>query len=81
MTASGDQEKLIFSMLAEIQSDIRRIRHDLQLLLDERQKPTMPASSPDRGDEADSFRDANSTSEDVLRYFRVQRGDEDLGSD
>ena len=55
MTASGDQEKLIFSMLAEIRSDIRQIRHDLQLLLDERQKPTMPASSPDRGDEADFF--------------------------
>ena len=52
MTASGDQEKLIFSMLAEIQSDIRQIRHDLQLLLDERQKSTMPASSGDRDEEA-----------------------------
>jgi hypothetical protein len=81
MTASGDQEKLIFSMLAEIQSDLRQIRHDLQLLLDERQKPTMPASSPDGGDEADSSRDANSTSEDVLRYFRVQPRRRDLGSD
>jgi hypothetical protein len=81
MTASGDQEKLIFSILAEIQSDIRQIRHDLQLLLDERQKSTMAASSGDRDDEADSLRDAKSTSEDVLRYFRVQRGDEDLGSD
>jgi hypothetical protein len=68
-------------MLAEIQSDIRQIRHDLQLLLDERQKSTMPAPSGDRDDEADSLRDADSTSEDVLRYFRVQRGDEDLGSD
>ena len=81
MTASGDQEKLIFSILAEIQSDIRQIRHDLQLLLDERQKSTMPASSGDRDDVANSLRDADSTSEDVLRYFRVQRGDEDLGSD
>jgi hypothetical protein len=74
-------EKLI-EMLTEIQSDIRQIKVDLQLLLKQQSKP-MPPQVPDRDNiTEDSEVAAGSTSvEDVLRYLREKRGDDDLGTD
>jgi hypothetical protein len=74
------REKLI-EMLTEIQSDIQ-IKFDLQLLLKQQSKP-MPPHFPDRDNiTEDSEVGARSTSvEDVLRYLREKRGDDDLGTD
>ncbi len=75
------EEKLI-EMLTEIQSDIRQIKFDLQLLMKQQSKP-IPPRFPDRDEIIeDSEVAARSTSvEDVLRYLREKRGDDDLGTD
>jgi hypothetical protein len=75
------REKLA-EMLTEIQSDIRQIKFDLQLLLKQQSKP-MPQHFPDRDNVTeDSEAAARSSSvEDVLRYLRDKRGDDDLGTD
>ena len=75
------EEKLI-QMLTEIQSDIRQIKVDLQLLLKRQPKP-MPPPFPNRDDIIEhSEVTATSTSvEDVLRYLREKRGDDDWGTD
>jgi hypothetical protein len=75
------EEKLI-EMLTEIQSDIRQIKSDLQLLLKQQSKP-VPPRFPDRDDIIeDTEATAGSTSvEDVLRYLRDKRGDDDLATD
>ena len=75
------EEKLI-EMLTEIQSDIRQIKFDLQLLMKQQSKP-IPPRFPDRDEIIeDSEVAAGSTSvEDVLRYLREKRGDDDMGTD
>jgi len=75
-------EEKVIEMLTEIQSDIRQIKFDLQLLLKQQSKP-MPPHFPDRDDMIEESEvAAGSTSvEDVLRYLREKQGDDDLGTD
>ena len=74
------EEKLI-EMLTEIQSDIRQIKFDLQLLLKQQSKP-MPPRFPDRDNiiEDSEVAAASTSGEDVLRYLREKRGDDDWGT-
>ena len=73
-------EDKLLSFLAEIQSDIRQIKSDLQALLTllKQQQKTNPASFSDgdhRTEPAESGRSASP--EDVLRYLRETRGEDD----
>jgi hypothetical protein len=72
-------EDKLFSILAEIQSDIRQIKSDLQALLTQQQKPPpVTASDGDYMPEpAQSGRSASP--EEVLRYLRETRGEDDMG--
>jgi hypothetical protein len=73
------EDKLV-SFLAEIQSDIRQIKSDLQellTLLKQQEKATAPSSDGDHMAEvAQSGRSASP--EDVLRYLRETRGEDDM---
>jgi hypothetical protein len=73
------EDKLV-SFLAEIQSDIRQIKSDLQellTLLKQQEKATAPSSDGDDMTEvAESRRSASP--EDVLRYLRETRGEDDM---
>jgi hypothetical protein len=75
-------EDKLLSFLAEIQSDIRQIKSDLQellTLLKQQQKAT-PASFSDSDYMAEPAESGPSTSpEDVLRYLRETRGEDDTG--
>jgi len=75
-------EGKLLSFLAEIQSDIRQIKSDLQALLTllrQQQKPP-PASSFDGDHMAEPAESGRSASpEDVLRYLRETRGEDDTG--
>jgi hypothetical protein len=74
-------EKKLIEMLMEIQSDIRQIKYDVQLLL-KQQPQTAPAHSPNSEDTAEFIETSGSTSsEDVLRYLREKRGEDDSGTD
>ena len=74
-------EKKLIEILMEIQSDIRQIKYDVQLLL-KQQPQTAHAHSPNSDDAAEFLETSGSTStEDVLRYLREKRGDDDLGTD
>jgi len=69
------EEKLV-SVLAEIQSDIRQIKSDLQELLT-LLKQQAPSSDADHMAElAESGR--SGSPEDVLRYLREARGEDDM---
>ena len=71
-------EDKLLSILAEIQSDIRQIKSDLQALLTLLKQPPNPASFSDgdrRAEPAESGRSASP--EDVLRYLRETRGEDD----
>ena len=73
------EDKLV-SFLAEIQSDIRQIKSDLQellTLLKQQEKATAPSSDGDHiAEPAESGRSASP--EDVLRYLRETRGEDDM---
>ena len=73
-----NEDKLV-SFLAEIQSDIRQIKSDLQellTLLKQQEKTTAPSSDADHMAElAESGR--SGSPEDVLRYLRETRGEDD----
>jgi hypothetical protein len=75
-------EDKLLSFLAEVQSDIRQIKADLQellTLLKQQQKAT-PASSFDGDPVAEPAESGRSASpEDVLRYLRETRGEDDMG--
>jgi len=75
-------EDKLLSFLAEIQSEIRHIKSDLQALLTllkEQQKAT-PASSFDGDHTAEPAESGGAASpEDVLRYLRETRGEDDTG--
>lgn len=76
---SPSAEDKLLSLLVEIRSDIRQIKSDLQTLLKQQQRPT-PASSSSSDDAANSIESAQSGSpEDVLRYLRETRGEDDTG--
>jgi len=74
-----NEDKLV-SFLAEIQSDIRQIKSDLQellTLLKQQEKTTAPSSDADHMAElAESGR--SGSPEDVLRYLRETRGEDDM---
>jgi hypothetical protein len=75
------EDKLV-SFLSEIQSDIRQIKSDLQALvaLLKQEKATSPASFADDDLVADRIDSGQSASpEDVLRYLRETRGEDDAG--
>ena len=76
------EDKLI-SFLAEIQSDIRQIKSDLQvllLLLKQQENATSSASFSDDDNIAEPVESGRSVSpEDVLRYLRETRGEDDMG--
>ena len=76
------EDKLV-SFLAEIQSDIRQIKSDLQALvmfLKQQEKATIPASFADGDNVAEPAESGQSASpEDVLRYLRKTRGEDDMG--
>ena len=72
-------EDKLLSFLAEIQSDIRQIKSDLQELLTrlKQQEATAPSSDADHVAElAESGR--SGSPEDVLRYLRETRGENDM---
>jgi hypothetical protein len=73
-------EDKLLSFLAEIQSDIRQIKSDLQALLtllkqQQKATPTSFADGDHMAEPAESGRSASS--EDVLRYLRETRGEDD----
>jgi hypothetical protein len=75
-------EDKLLCFLAEIQSDIRQIKSDLQALLTllKQQQEGTPAWSSDDDDMAEPAESGRSVSpEDVLRYLRETRGDDDTG--
>ena len=76
-------EGKLVSFLAEIQSDIRQIKSDLRvlvMLLKQQEKATTPASFSDGDDIAEPAESGQSASpEDVLRYLRETRGEDDMG--
>jgi hypothetical protein len=76
------EDKLV-SLLAEIQSDIREIKSDLQallVLLKHRENATSPSSFSDDDQMAEPAEGGQSASpEDVLRYLRETRGEDDMG--
>ena len=76
------EDKLI-SLLTEIHFDLRQIKSDLQFLLtllkQQQQEPT-PVSFSNSDDTASAIESAQSGSpEDVLRYLREKRGEDDTG--
>jgi hypothetical protein len=76
-------ENKLLSLLSEIHSDLRQIKSDLQslatLLKQQQQKPT-PASFSNSDDTASAIESAQPGSlEDVLRYLRERRGEDDTG--
>jgi hypothetical protein len=75
--SSLSEDKLL-SLLAEILSDIRQIKSDLQELRTQQQQTPPPVASSD-GDYTpepdDSGRSASP--EEVLRYLRETRGEDD----
>ena len=75
------EDKLI-SFLAEIQSDIRQIKSDLQVLLTllKQQQNATLASFSDGAPLAEPAESGRSASpEDILRYLRETRGEDDTG--
>jgi hypothetical protein len=75
-------EDKLLSFLAEIQSDIRQIKSDLQALLTllrHQQKPTPATTVEDDpvAERADSSQSASP--EKVLRYLRKTRGEDYMG--
>jgi len=79
MSPSGEHD--LFSILAEIRSDLRQIKSDIQSLLTllaQQQRATSVSSTA--GDDATKpVEGAQSGSpEDVLRYLRKMRGEDDI---
>ena len=74
------EDKLV-SFLAEIQSDIRQIKSDLQalvLLLKQQERTPTPFSDNDHMAEAPESGQSASP-EEVLRYLRETRGEDEMG--
>lgn len=76
---STPSEDKLLSLVTEIQSDIRQIKSDLQSLLTlmkRQQKPT-PTSSTNNDEPVENSQ--SGSPEDVLRYLRKTRGEDDTG--
>jgi hypothetical protein len=82
-------EDKLLSLLAEIQSDIRQIKSDLQALLTQQQQKPPPVMAFD-GDYMPELSDSDympepaesgrsASPEEVLRYLRETRGEDDTG--
>jgi hypothetical protein len=75
-------ESELICLLTEIYFDIRQIKSDLQsllpLLIQQRQNPTAPSSISDNTP-SDIERAQSGSPEDVLRYLREARGEDDPG--
>jgi hypothetical protein len=74
------EEKLL-SFLAEMQSDIRQIKSDLQALLallQQQQKPT-PVTPSDDDNMVEPEIGRSAPPEEILRYLRETRGEDDTG--
>jgi hypothetical protein len=82
-------EDKLLSLLAEIQSDIRQIKSDLQALLTQQQQKPPPVMASD-GDYMPELSDGDympegaesgrsASPEEVLRYLRETRGEDDTG--
>jgi hypothetical protein len=75
-------EDKLLSVLAEIQSDIRQIKSDLKellTLLERQQKSTRIWSSDDDHFEEPAKGGQSASPEEVLRYLRETRGEDDTG--
>jgi hypothetical protein len=73
-------EHKLLSLLAEILSDIRQIKSELQALRTQQQQPPPPVARSDDDytpEPAESGRSASP--EEVLRYLRETRGEDDTG--
>ncbi len=73
------EDDKLFSLLAEILSDIRQIKSDLQALLAQ-QQPTPPPLATSDDDYTQEPRDSGraASPEEVLRYLRETRGGDDV---
>jgi hypothetical protein len=80
---SPSAEDKLLSLLTEIHSDLRQIKSDLQsllTLLKQQQQKTTPVSFSNSDDAANPIESAQLGSpEDVLRYLREKRGEDDTG--
>jgi hypothetical protein len=80
---SPSRENKLVSLLTEICSDIRQIKSDLQLLLTllkQQQQKSTPMSSTNGDVTSEPVDSGQSGSpEDVLRYLRETRGEDDAG--
>ena len=78
---SPSEENKLISLLMEIRSDVRQIETDLKALLtllkEQQQKPT-PAS-PSTREETTNESASSGSPEDVLRYLRETRGEDNTG--
>jgi hypothetical protein len=78
---SPSEDNKLISLLMEIRSDIRQIKTDLKSLLtllkEQQQKPT-PAL-PSTTDETTNESASSGSPEDVLRYLRETRGEDNTG--
>jgi hypothetical protein len=77
--SSLSEDKLL-SLLAEILSDIRQIKSDLQALRMQQQQrlpPVAPSDDDYTPEPGESGRSASP--EEVLRYLRETRGEDDTG--
>ena len=80
MMSPLSEDKLV-SFLAEIQSDIRQIKSDLQaLVMLLKQQERTPTSFSDDDHMAEPPESGQSASpEEVLRYLRETRGEDEMG--
>ena len=70
----------LLSVLAEIQSDIRQIKSDLQALLTQQHQKRPPVTPSDGDYMPEAAESGQSASpEEVLRYLRETRGEDDTG--
>jgi hypothetical protein len=75
-------EDSLLSLLAEIHSDIRHIKSDLHALLTllkQQQKSTPAWSSDDDHVSESAERGRSASPEDILRYLRETRGEDETG--
>jgi hypothetical protein len=77
--SSFSEDKLL-SLLAEILSDIRQVKADLQALLTQQQQRPPPVALSDDDYTLEPTESGRSASpEEVLRYLRETRGEDDTG--
>ena len=77
---SSLREDKLLSLLAEILSDIRQIKSDLQALRTQQQQRPPPVARSDDDYTPELAESGSSASpEEVLRYLRETRGEDDAG--